>query len=153
MRGFAAIGLLRPKTPANIGGAMRAAHIYGAAMVAVQGERTPVTSCIDTTKAWRSVPVLRADDLFSLCPYDCVPIAVDLVEGAHPLPNFVHPQRAFYIFGPEDGTLGRATLDRCAVRLMVPTRYCMNLAATVNVILYDRMAKAPQADCSLKETP
>jgi tRNA(Leu) C34 or U34 (ribose-2'-O)-methylase TrmL len=25
--------------------------------------------------------------------------------------------------------------------IYIPTRYCMNLAATVNVVLYDRMAK------------
>lgn len=56
--------------------------------------------------------------------------------------SFQHPQRAFYVFGPEDGTLGKATLDWCQRRVMVPTRMCMNLAATVDVILYDRMAKA-----------
>lgn len=141
MRGFAAIGLMRPKDIHNIGGVMRAAHIYDAALVAIQGDRTPVSSRMDVTKAWRHVPVLRGDDLFSLCPYDAIPIAVDLVDNAAPLPSFDHPERAFYIFGPEDGTLGKAILNRCARRIMVPTRFCMNLAAAVNVILYDRMAK------------
>lgn len=144
-RGFAAIGLVRPKTPANIGGVLRAAHCYGASLVAIQGDRTSVKSCQDTTKAWKHIPVMRADDLFDLVPYGATPVAVDLVEGAVPLPSFVHPERAFYVFGPEDGTLGRAHLDRCAFRLMVPTAYCMNLAATVNVVLYDRLAKARQA--------
>lgn len=77
-----------------------------------------------------------------MIPFDAVPVAVDLVEGAVELPAFQHPTRAFYVFGPEDGTLGAATLHWCAHRVMVPTRGCMNLAATVNVILYDRMAKA-----------
>ena len=89
----------------------------------------------------RHVPLLRTDDLFIALPFDCIPIAVDLVEGAVPLPDYVHPQRAFYIFGPEDGTLGARILDRCRDRVMVPTVGCMNLAATVNVILYDRLAK------------
>lgn len=52
------------------------------------------------------------------------------------------PARAFYVFGPEDGTLGSDILSWCPQRLMVPTRTCMNLAATVNVVLYDRLAKA-----------
>ncbi len=141
MSGFSAIGLCRPKTGLNIGGAMRAAHIYGAAMVAIEGDRSSVSDSADTTKAWRSIPVVRLIDIFDACPYDAVPIGVDLVDDAEPLPTFKHPKRAFYIFGPEDGTLGARHLDRCKHRVMVPTKFCMNLAATVNVILYDRMAK------------
>ncbi|MBX3583592.1 MAG: RNA methyltransferase [Rhizobiaceae bacterium] len=141
MRGFASIGLVRPKDVANVGSVLRAAFCYDAAMVAIQGDRTPVRSHIDTAKAWRHMPVLRGEDLRTLIPFDAAPVAVDLVEGAVPLPDFSHPQRAFYVFGPEDGTLGKATLDWCKYRVMVPTRLCMNLAATVNVILYDRLAK------------
>ena len=44
-------------------------------------------------------------------------------------------------FGPEDGTLGPEILAWCRDVVYVPTRYCMNLAATVNVVLYDRAAK------------
>lgn len=141
MRGFSSIGLFRPKHASNVGGVLRAAHVYGAAMVAIHGDRSPVRSCEDTTKAYRHIPVLRGDDLFALIPYDAVPVAVDLVDNAIPLPHFEHPERAFYIFGPEDGTLGARHTDRCACSIMVPTRFCMNLAATVNVVLYDRLAK------------
>lgn len=141
MRGFAAIGLMRPKYEQNIGSVLRAAHCYRAAMVAIQGDRSAVRSCVDTTKAYRHTPVLRANDLRELIPFDAIPVAIDLVPDALPLPSFLHPERAFYVFGPEDGTLGRATLDWCKYRVFVPTRDCMNLAATVNVVLYDRLAK------------
>jgi tRNA(Leu) C34 or U34 (ribose-2'-O)-methylase TrmL len=143
-RGFASIGLVRPKTPENVGSVLRAAHCYGAAMVAIQGDRTPVRSHLDTPKAWRHMPVLRGDDLRAFIPFDAVPVAIDLVDGAVELPNFVHPLRAFYVFGPEDGTLGKATTDWCKHKVMIPTRDCMNLAATVNVVLYDRLAKSAQ---------
>jgi tRNA(Leu) C34 or U34 (ribose-2'-O)-methylase TrmL len=53
----------------------------------------------------------------------------------------MHPERAFYVFGPEDGTLGTRHLSKCVRKIMVPTKFCMNLAATVNVVLYDRLAK------------
>lgn len=142
MRGFSAIGLVRPKTPENIGSVLRAAHCYRAAMVAIQGERTNVRSILDTPKAWRHMPVLRGDDLRQFIPFDAVPVAVDLVDDAVELPDFVHPQRAFYVFGPEDGTLGKGTLEWCRHKVMIPTRDCMNLAATVNVVLYDRLAKS-----------
>jgi tRNA(Leu) C34 or U34 (ribose-2'-O)-methylase TrmL len=144
-RGFAAIGLVRPKHQENVGSVLRAAYVYRASMVAIQGDRTDVRSITDTPKAWRHMPVLRGEDLHALIPYDAVPVAVDLVEDAEPLPSFQHPQRAFYVFGPEDGTLGASILGWCRHRLMVPTRGCMNLAATVNVVLYDRMAKADRS--------
>jgi len=141
-RGFAAIGLVAPKCNANVGGAMRAAACYDADLIVLGGSRYHRQSA-DTMKSWRHIPTLHnVQNLMDCCPFDCVPVGVDLVDGAEALPEFQHPERAFYIFGPEDGTLGKATLDRCARRLMVPTKHCMNLAATVNVILYDRMAKA-----------
>lgn len=142
MRGYSAIGLVRPKDANNIGSVLRAAYCYNVAMVAIQGQRCQVRSATDTPSAWRHLPVIRGDNLHDLVPYDAIPIAVDLVDDAIPLPAFQHPQRAFYVFGPEDGTLGKATLDWCKHRIMVPTRTCMNLAATVNVVLYDRLAKA-----------
>lgn len=141
MRGYACVGLDNPKTPANVGSVLRAAHVYGAGLVVVSGRRFH-KSCTDTTKAWRHMPLLEAEDVFDAIPYDCVPVAVDLVEGATPLPRYRHPERAFYIFGAEDATLGKRILDRCRDKIVVPTKFCMNLAATVNVILYDRMAKA-----------
>lgn len=146
MRGFASIGLVRPKDAGNVGAVLRAAFCYDVALIAIQGDRTPIKSHVDTAKAWRHIPVLRADDLRSLIPFDAVPVAVDLVDDAVSLTSFQHPQRAFYVFGPEDGTLGKATLDWCPWRVMVPTRSCMNLAATVNVVLYDRLAKADRME-------
>lgn len=141
MRGFAAIGLDNPKNSINVGSALRAAGVYKAAFVAASGMRYG-SAPTDTMKHYRHLPLLRPADLFDLLPYDCVPVAVDLIEGAIPLHEYKHPERAFYIFGAEDATLGERVLSRCRDTIYVPTTGCMNLAATVNVILYDRMAKA-----------
>lgn len=141
MRGYAAIGLVRPKHHHNVGSVIRAAGCYGAAMVAIEGDRTPINSTADTMKMFRHIPVIRGADLHEMIPYDCIPVAVDLVDDAESLPAFQHPRSAFYVFGPEDGTLGKRHLDWCPRRVMIPMRGCSNLAATVNVILYDRMAK------------
>jgi len=134
------IGVDRPKDIHNFGGILRAAHVYGAAGIVLAGDRYTKASA-NTTKAERHIPLFRVADVFDCLPYDCVPVAVDLLEGATPLPQYVHPERAFYIFGAEDNTLGARITDRCRDKVYVPTAYCMNLAATVNVILYDRMAK------------
>ena len=144
MRGFAAIGLVNPKNSANVGSALRAAGCYDASLVVIAGDRPDRYMgriATDTQKAYRSIPTLRVPDVFSAVPYDCIPVAVDLVPNARNLIDFTHPERAFYIFGPEDGTLGKSITDRCKFSVMVPTSFCMNLAATVNVVLYDRLAK------------
>jgi hypothetical protein len=74
-------------------------------------------------------------------PYDCIPVVVELEPGATPIQDFEHPERAFYVLGPEDGSVPRAISERCPLHVYVPTRDCMNLAATANVILFDRMMK------------
>lgn len=139
-RGFSAIGLHMPKTPTNVGSILRAAHCYGSAFVAQTGQRYRGSST-DTTKAFRHLPLIQTDDLRALIPHDCVPVAIDILDGARSLTTYMHPERAFYIFGPEDGTLGRGITDWCRDRVFVPTAFCMNLAACVNVVLYDRMVK------------
>lgn len=140
-RGYAAVALHMPKTATNVGSALRAAMCYDARLVVTTGQRYQRASS-DVSAAYRHIPFLHAETVFDVIPYDCVPVAVDLLEGAQVLPTYRHPERAFYIFGPEDGTLGKAITDRCRAKIMVPTRGCMNLAAAVNVVLYDRLAKS-----------
>lgn len=143
MRGYSVIALDNPKCLANLGGALRAAHCYGASLILIGGQRMLRIKRLvtDTMKAYRHIPVMLVDDVTEHIPYDCVPVAVDLVANATPLPEYRHPPRAVYFFGPEDGTLGERVLKRCRDRIMVPTTGCMNLAATTNVVLYDRAAK------------
>lgn len=144
-RGFACIALDNPKDGNNVGGAMRACGVYGADLIVIAGPRFKTLKGFptDTMRTWKHIPTLEAEDVFDALPHDCVPVAVDLLPGATPLPEYRHPERAFYVFGAEDATLGRRITDRCVHKVMVPMRVnCMNLAATVNVILYDRMSKA-----------
>jgi tRNA(Leu) C34 or U34 (ribose-2'-O)-methylase TrmL len=143
LRGYACIALDNPKSPENIGGVFRAAHCYGVALVVLGGPRPERLSKLpmDTGRAWKHIPHLLVADVFDALPHECTAIAVDLVEGARPLPGYVHPERAFYVFGGEDRTLKGETLARCRDRVMIPTSHCMNLASCVNVVLYDRMVK------------
>ena len=137
---ISAIGLHNPKTPENIGGVLRAAFAYDANLVAIQGRRYRRVGT-DTPSAYKHIPVLNDINLKSVIPYNCIPIAVDIVDEAIPLHKFGHPKNAFYIFGAEDATLGEQVLSWCKYKIYVPTKVCMNLAAAVNVVLYDRMAK------------
>ena len=146
MRGYSAIGLINTKTEANVGGALRACSCYGASLVAIQGKRYKREST-DTSAAFRHIPMIQTEDLRTIIPFDCVPIAIEITPSARNLVNFVHPEQAFYIFGPEDGSIPKEILDWCKFTVKIPTEICMNLASTVNVVLYDRLAK------QLKATP
>lgn len=141
---FAYIGLVNPKSPENVGMVMRAAGCYEASKVFYTGERFERARKFftDTKNAHEKIPLLRADDLLSAVPDDVKIVAVELIEGATPLINFSHPKQAYYIFGPEDGSLSQTILDACDHVVYIPTIGCMNLAATVNVVLYDRLAKS-----------
>lgn len=144
-RGYACIALHNPKNPLNVGSALRAVGIYGAAMLVVSGPRHASWKLnhivTDTMSQVRHTPLILVDSLRDVVPHNCVPVAVDILPGARSLVDYVHPERAFYIFGAEDATLGKAITDWCRDVIYIPTDRCMNLAATVNVVLYDRMAK------------
>ncbi|VXB98373.1 hypothetical protein PSEUDO8BK_40575 [Pseudomonas sp. 8BK] len=140
---YACIGLFNPKSPENVGSVMRAAGCYSAASVFYSGKRYARARdfITDTQRIYMDIPLIGVEDLQQIIPIGCTPVAVELVEGARPLPQYTHPDRAIYIFGPEDGSLSKEVLDWCEDVIYIPTQGCMNLAATVNVVLYDRMAK------------
>lgn len=138
------IGLCNPKSPSNVGSVLRAAGCYQASAVRYSGERFARAAkySTDTRNIKRTIPLTQVEDLLHGLPTDMRVVCVELAEGASPLPGFTHPERAIYIFGPEDGSLSQSVLDRAHEVVYVPTIGCMNLAATVNVVLYDRMVKS-----------
>ncbi|MBD3350804.1 MAG: hypothetical protein GF364_04880, partial [Candidatus Lokiarchaeota archaeon] len=99
-----------------------------------------------TMKHYRHLPLLQVDNLKDVIPYDCVPVAVELIRTARPLMTYTHPERAFYVFGAEDATLGNRVLSWCRDVVYIPTNGCLNLAACVNVVLYDRLYKTQSGD-------
>lgn len=140
MRGYAIIGLHHPKHNVNVGSVLRAARCFDVNSVFYTGKRYQPAPT-DTMKAVRHLPLTGVEDLHAVIPYDCVPVAIELVPGARSLFDYTHPQRAFYVFGPEDGTLGASVLGWCRDKVYIPTNGCLNLAACVNVLLYDRARK------------
>lgn len=144
MNGFSVIALINPKNSANVGGVMRATHCFRVAMVVLAGTRPKhyiKKIPADVTKEWKHVPVLQVEDPLWTVPYGAETVAVEIVDGATQLHDFNHPKRAYYLFGPEDGSIPNEILERCNHVVQIDTNHCMNLAVTVNVVLYDRSAK------------
>lgn len=137
------IGLYNPKSPTNVGAVMRAAGCYDATQVRYNGTRYNRAAKFqtDTQKIHERIDLVEMNDLTAGLDDDVKIVCVELVVGATALPFFTHPEKAVYLFGPEDGSLPQEVVDKATHVVYVPTHGCMNLAATVNVVLYDRLAK------------
>lgn len=147
----AAVCLINPKYPRNVGNVLRACSNFGADVLAWTPER------VDHPNDWppsERLPREMRMDLYRDVAIethprhtivtrfaDRTPVAVEVRENAESLPTFVHPEDALYVFGPEDNSLDRGILTACHRFVVIPTKSCMNLAATVNVVLYDRLVK------------
>ena len=138
------IGLIDPKSPSNVGAVMRAAGCYSADAVYYTGLRYDRAARFntDTKQMTDKIPLENVEDFVSLKTHKRKLICVDLIEGAIPLPEFEHPEQAVYVFGPEDSSVNQALVDAADAVVYMPTKGCMNLAASVNVLLYDRAAKS-----------
>jgi len=148
LSGIVGVGLVNPKFPHNVGAVVRAASCFGADLVYFTGHRVSLTPTDDyrlpreeRMQGYKEVELRNVARLFDHFERDVVPVAIELRENVEMLPDFDHPPNALYIFGPEDGGLTRVDLGQCQRFVKIPTRHCLNLAAAVNLVLYDRICK------------
>jgi tRNA(Leu) C34 or U34 (ribose-2'-O)-methylase TrmL len=165
--------LINPKYPHNVGGAVRACGAFGIHHLRWTGTRVDPSYShrrISTTSAgragprnprkrakkmrlpreervreWQNVDWDHTDD-YELLVAAHTPVCIELLPGTVSLVDFEHPEDALYIFGPEDSGVPKGMRHACHHFVQVPTLGCLNLAATVNVVLYDRMAKLTNFD-------
>lgn len=168
MSSDAAVLLLDPKYPHNVGGSLRACANLNASILRWTGDRVD-----DYKRMARSAPPmpkrpskwrlpreermkdtqhvswgrLQADltPLYSFRVLGYTPVCVEFMENAEQLPDFVHPEQAVYVFGPEDGDVPKGIKVRCERFVRIPSRHCLNLAAAVHLVLYDRNLKLTHA--------
>jgi tRNA(Leu) C34 or U34 (ribose-2'-O)-methylase TrmL len=140
--------LYNPKYGHNVGGVLRACSCYGIRQLWWTGDRVTLDVAKgqrlpreERMKGYRDVEMVRDDRAFDAFSRDVTPVAVELRPVAEMLPDFEHPDRPVYVFGPEDGSLPSAVVRHCHRFLVIPTRHCLNLSAAVYTVLYDRMVK------------
>lgn len=157
-----AVVLLNPKTPYNVGSVIRACSIFdvptlrwtGKRITATEGRRKSGSGLKGNRPRlpreermkdylgvdWREAPEAVLD---SFVKQGLTPVAVEVRDSSEWLDEFVHPARAVYVFGPEDGSIPKGMLSACHrfVRIRTANRTPLNLAAAVNVVLHDRYVK------------
>lgn len=145
---YPSIILWNPKYPHNVGAALRAASCYGFKQVFYTGSRINEELELrkrlpreERMKGYQDVGLINSDYPFDCFPTDVTPVAVEVSEKAELLPQFDHPEKAIYVFGPEDGSIPSVTLRHCHRHIIIPTAHCLNLATAVATVLYDRRAK------------
>lgn len=158
-----AIVLHMPKYPHNVGQVVRLASAYGIGQVWYSGDRIRQALGARLPREERMrryedvLLVNHPDPLGRLCTAlpEARPVAVELRPNSENLVDFIHPDNLpavdrqhgapIYVFGPEDGSLPGPIVKRCHRFVVIPSFECLNLAASVATILYDRMAKQPSA--------
>jgi tRNA(Leu) C34 or U34 (ribose-2'-O)-methylase TrmL len=142
------IVLVNPKFAHNVGMTVRLASCYGFKQVWFTGDRVRLeieqrrrVPREERMRGYRDVDMISFDRPLEVFPPGVVPVAVELRQGSERLDLFEHPDRAVYVFGPEDGSVPSPMLAQCHRFVVIPTRHCLNLATAVSTVLYDRAVK------------
>lgn len=147
-----AVILTNPKYIHNIGGTIRACSCFGIDTLMWTGKRIQIDPESkeripreERMKGYRSVEWFQTDRPFDFLPPDAVPVAIELTESSEPMTTFEHPEKAVYVFGPEDGSVTQMVRRFCHRFVYIPTHHCVNLSAAVYMTLYDRRLKRQMA--------
>ncbi len=144
------IVLERPRFAFNVGMVVRLASCYGIKQVWFTGDRVRLDMehrkrlpREERMKGYRDVEMINYDRPLECFPEGTVPVAVEVRPNSERLQDFVHPENAVYVFGPEDSSIHSGLLTYCHRFVVIPTfnGYCLNLATAVATVLWDRMVK------------
>ena len=145
-RGYFGIGVFHPKTSENIGTLWRSAYQMGASFIFTIGHRYKKQAS-DTYKTWRHVPLFQfktIEDFKNSPLYDCPLVAIEFSSGSIPIKEFIHPNRAIYLLGSEDGGLPAEIMDNPRItKLELPSvrMPSYNVAMAGTITMYDRIIK------------
>ena len=143
-----AVVLCDPVYAKNAASAMRTCAAYGVTQLWWTGDRITLElkgkgrwPREERMKGYKSVQLFNHERPLDFFDKGVVPVAIELDPTATSLLHFEHPDRAVYVFGPEDGSIYHPILRRCYWRVQIPTRHCLNLGQAISTVLWDRHYK------------
>jgi tRNA(Leu) C34 or U34 (ribose-2'-O)-methylase TrmL len=143
-----AVVLINPKHIVNVASMIRNCAALGINTLCYTGERVEIypngkganrVPREERMREYETVIVIHNDFPMRFFRDDVVPVGVEIMTGALPLPLFEHPDQAVYIFGPEDGSIPTGWRALCHHFVQIPSIHCFNLAQAGGIMLYDRM--------------
>jgi len=135
--------LIDPKFSHNVGATIRACSCFGVESLVWTRSRIDVSKYTrlpreERMKGYKNVQFVNHDRPLKLFE-EAVPVCVEVYEDSEPLTTFVHPENAVYVFGPEDGKVPQVVRRLCHRFVHIPSHFCLNLSAAVNVVLSHRL--------------
>jgi tRNA C32,U32 (ribose-2'-O)-methylase TrmJ len=151
-----AVALVNPKYPHNVGSALRSCSAFGIRQLWFTGNRALEAIAArgrlpreERMKGYQDVALVQDERFLDRFGPDVTPVAVEVRQQAESLATFTHPARALYVFGPEDGGLGRPIVNHCHRFVIIPSRHCLNLATAVSIVLAHRVMQDIDLDPAL----
>ena len=140
--GFFAIGVEGISKERNAGAIFRTAHAFDASFVFTVNPKMNVKAMYsaDTSKTFNQVPYFEYETPDEIdVPKNCAIVGVELCDSAKQLPEFCHPIRCAYVFGPERGSLSPEMQEKCDYMIKIPTKFCINVSTAAAIVIYDRV--------------
>jgi len=137
------IGIFKTKTETNVGTLWRSAFNFGASFIFTIGQRYKKQSS-DTVASWKQIPLFNYIDFQDFkdhIPYDYQIICIENDAQSISIKNFVHPKNCIYLLGAEDNGLSKEILEKYKTHLIIPSKYCLNVAVSGSIVMYDRIIK------------
>lgn len=148
LRGPAVI-MCDPKHVVNVSSMIRNCAAFGINTLCLTGDRIELPSGKkrsrmpreERMREYETVRVIQHDFPLTLFANSVVPVAVELLAGAVPLPMapYIHGDETVYVLGPEDGSVPAGLRACCQHFVQIPTKHCLNVAMAGGIVLYDRV--------------
>ncbi len=139
------VALYNPKVVVNLAGAVRACSCFNIESLAWTGNRIRFPAGQRIPREFRLYKEVQITHQYQLITQEDLdiytPVAVEYRKNSENLRDFVHPENALYVLGPEDNSVPNHILSLCHRFVYIDTTSCLNLAMTVGVVLYDRYCK------------
>lgn len=138
--------LINPKYVRNVGGVLRTCSSTGIDNLVWTGNRVNPHDYDrlpreERMRGYADVQWATSERPLDLFGKGITPVSVEVVENAEPLNDFIHPERAVYMFGPEDGSIPQVYRALAHRFIKIPARYCFNLSVAVGAVLVHRLCQ------------
>lgn len=138
--------LVNPKYVRNVGGVLRTCSCTGIDNLLWTGKRVNPHDYDrlpreERMRGYADVQWGTSDKPLDLFEPGITPVAIEVVENAEPLNDFIHPDRGVYLFGPEDGSIPQVYRALCHRFIKIPAYHCFNLSVAVGIVMTHRLCQ------------